>query len=51
METTAEGVEDADQLAHLRGQGCGNIQGYFFSRPVEAAVVASLLGTGMARAA
>ena len=51
METTAEGVENADQLARLRGQGCGNIQGYFFSRPVEGAVVASLLLSDIARAA
>jgi len=34
METTAEGVEDADQLACLRGQGCGSIQGFLFSRPL-----------------
>ncbi|TPG13651.1 putative bifunctional diguanylate cyclase/phosphodiesterase [Sphingomonas oligophenolica] len=51
METTAEGVEDGDQLALLRGQGCGNIQGYFFSRPVEGAGVAALLSTVFAQAA
>ncbi|WP_373488090.1 putative bifunctional diguanylate cyclase/phosphodiesterase [Blastomonas sp.] len=34
METIAEGVEDNDQLEALRAQGCSNIQGYFFSRPV-----------------
>ena len=44
METTAEGVEDGDQLEELRGQGCGNIQGYLFSRPVEASQVAALIG-------
>jgi diguanylate cyclase (GGDEF)-like protein len=43
METTAEGVEDSDQLDELRGQGCGNIQGYLFSRPVEASQVAGLI--------
>ncbi|MEO7679083.1 MAG: GGDEF domain-containing phosphodiesterase, partial [Sphingomonas sp.] len=43
METTAEGVEDNDQLDELRGQGCGNIQGYLFSRPVEASQVAGLI--------
>jgi diguanylate cyclase (GGDEF)-like protein len=37
METTAEGVEDEDQLAELRGQGCSSIQGYLFSRPVAEA--------------
>ena len=45
METTAEGVEDRDQLDELRGQGCSSIQGYLFSRPVEAdAVIAMIAG-------
>ena len=51
METTAEGVEDSEQLARLRGQGCGNIQGYFFSRPVEGNGVDKLLRTVFAQAA
>ena len=51
METTAEGVEDREQLARLRGQGCGNIQGYFFSRPVEGSAVSSLIETITANAA
>lgn len=34
METIAEGVEDTEQLEALRSQGCSNIQGYLFSRPV-----------------
>ncbi|WP_235535202.1 putative bifunctional diguanylate cyclase/phosphodiesterase [Sphingomonas sp. Leaf339] len=51
METTAEGVEDRDQLAQLRDQGCGNIQGYFFSRPVEGSGVDALLKTVFAQAA
>ena len=51
METTAEGVEDGDQLERLRGQGCSSIQGYFFSRPVEGSIVASLLASNVARAA
>ncbi|TPG22729.1 EAL domain-containing protein [Sphingomonas koreensis] len=51
METTAEGVEDDDQLACLRNQGCGSIQGYLFSRPVEADAVAGLLGPQLERAA
>lgn len=36
METTAEGVEDKGQLAKLRDQGCSSIQGYLFSRPLDA---------------
>ncbi len=43
METTAEGVEDADQLARLRSQGCSSIQGYLFSRPVNAAAAGRLI--------
>ncbi len=43
METIAEGVEDSDQLEALRLQGCTNIQGYFFSRPVDIALVDAMI--------
>ena len=43
METTAEGVEDAGQVDALRAQGCSHIQGYYFSKPVEADRVAELI--------
>jgi diguanylate cyclase (GGDEF)-like protein len=36
IETTAEGVETAEELALLRGVGCQLAQGYLFSRPVPA---------------
>jgi EAL domain-containing protein (putative c-di-GMP-specific phosphodiesterase class I) len=36
IETTAEGVETAEQLTLLRGIGCQLAQGYLFSRPVPA---------------
>jgi len=39
METTAEGVENPEQLAELRLQGCSSVQGYLFSKPVKAASV------------
>ena len=51
METTAEGVEDTGQLELLRGEGCGNIQGYLFSRPVESSRIAGLLENRTSRAA
>ncbi|PXA87788.1 GGDEF domain-containing protein [Nostoc sp. 3335mG] len=43
METTAEGVEDPEQLAALRSQGCSSIQGYLFSRPLSVEGVRQLL--------
>ncbi|HJV80128.1 EAL domain-containing protein [Noviherbaspirillum sp.] len=39
----AEGVETEGQLALLAQHGCDEIQGYFFSRPVDAASAASML--------
>ncbi len=32
MRTTAEGVENEDQFANLREQGCSQVQGFLFSR-------------------
>jgi diguanylate cyclase (GGDEF)-like protein/PAS domain S-box-containing protein len=32
----AEGVETADQLAKLREEGCDEVQGYYFGRPMPA---------------
>jgi diguanylate cyclase (GGDEF)-like protein/PAS domain S-box-containing protein len=37
MDVVAEGVENVAQVALLRHMGCGNAQGYLFSRPVSAA--------------
>ena len=53
IETTAEGVETSDQLEILQAEGCGQIQGYFFSRPIPAQDVAALLSKldGMQQAA
>jgi len=43
----AEGVETSAQLEFLRGQGCEEGQGYYFSRPVVAERVANLLKVGI----
>jgi diguanylate cyclase (GGDEF)-like protein/PAS domain S-box-containing protein len=42
----AEGVETAAQFDFLREQGCDEIQGYYFSRPLEAADFTSRLASG-----
>lgn len=34
MKVIAEGVEDADQRTFLQNQGCDEVQGYFYSRPL-----------------
>ncbi|GJD56754.1 putative bifunctional diguanylate cyclase/phosphodiesterase [Methylobacterium dankookense] len=41
--TTAEGVETAAQFAHLRAEGCSEVQGFLFSRPLTAADARTLL--------
>lgn len=43
MSTTAEGVETASQLEKVREQGCTELQGYYFSRPVPSSEVLALL--------
>jgi diguanylate cyclase (GGDEF)-like protein/PAS domain S-box-containing protein len=44
IETTAEGVETAEQLELVRRDGCTEVQGYFFSRPRPAAEVLESFG-------
>lgn len=43
MSTTAEGVEEAEQLAALAGQNCAEAQGYLISRPISGEEVTDLL--------
>jgi len=43
MVTTAEGVETEKELQTLKKEGCTEVQGYLFSKPVPAAQAAQLL--------
>ena len=43
METTAEGVETAEQYDILVSEGCTNVQGFHVSRPVPIGQVPRLL--------
>lgn len=45
MKAVAEGVETAEQAAQLRAMACQYAQGYFFSKPMDASSMASLLKT------
>src|SRR5260370_28836726 len=44
METTAEGVETEEQFDLVRREGCTEVQGYYFSRPLPSNELAHLLG-------
>lgn len=46
LKVIAEGVETAEQLAFLKENGCDEIQGYYFSKPVNAEQFAMLLTSG-----
>jgi EAL domain-containing protein (putative c-di-GMP-specific phosphodiesterase class I) len=46
LQTIAEGVETAGQVAFLREQGCDEMQGYLFSKPVQAEQFEALLKQG-----
>jgi EAL domain-containing protein (putative c-di-GMP-specific phosphodiesterase class I) len=41
--TTAEGVETEEQMRCLNLEGCTEVQGYYFSKPVAASMVSDLL--------
>ena len=43
MTTIAEGIENSRQIEELRGMGCHQGQGYYFSPPVDAADATGLL--------
>jgi EAL domain-containing protein (putative c-di-GMP-specific phosphodiesterase class I) len=43
MDVVAEGVETAEQLACVRRLGCDYVQGFYFSKAIEAAAVEALI--------
>jgi diguanylate cyclase (GGDEF)-like protein len=43
LSVIAEGVETAPQLAFLKNEGCDEVQGFYFSRPVSAGEIDGLL--------
>jgi diguanylate cyclase (GGDEF)-like protein len=45
MRANAEGVETAEQAARLRAEGCEEVQGFHFGRPVPPAVIDGLVRT------
>jgi EAL domain-containing protein (putative c-di-GMP-specific phosphodiesterase class I) len=49
MATTVEGVETPGQLAAVRREGCGEVQGFLFSRPRPAADVPHMIETAAAQ--
>jgi diguanylate cyclase (GGDEF)-like protein len=50
MTTTAEGVETQQQLDLMRAEGCTEVQGYFYSKPVPASEIVQLLSRFQERA-
>jgi EAL domain-containing protein (putative c-di-GMP-specific phosphodiesterase class I) len=43
MSLVVEGIETVRQLHFFRQQGCRIVQGYLFSRPVEAGAILEML--------
>ena len=46
LKAVAEGVETAEQLAFLQSEGCEEMQGYMFSKPLPGAEMLALLREG-----
>ncbi|MGZ3298054.1 MAG: putative bifunctional diguanylate cyclase/phosphodiesterase [Asticcacaulis sp.] len=47
LDCVAEGVETTEQLDHLRGERCPGIQGFLFSKAIEAADIPAILKSGL----
>ncbi len=50
MATTAEGVETREQFDQMRAEGCTEVQGFFFSKPMPESDIAALLAAFQKRA-
>ena len=48
LHTVAEGIEEADQAAHLAALGCQDGQGYHFARPLVTSALTELLAQTLA---
>jgi EAL domain-containing protein (putative c-di-GMP-specific phosphodiesterase class I) len=51
LTTTAEGIEDAEQLAYLKANGCVEGQGYLFGKAIPAQAALALLKRALSPAA
>jgi diguanylate cyclase (GGDEF)-like protein len=45
--TCAEGVETLEELGYLRGEGCTEVQGYYYSKPKPLGELTEILKTGV----
>lgn len=43
LNVVAEGIETSEDMATLRGLGCEQMQGYFFSKPVDSTQIGALM--------
>lgn len=51
MRVIAEGVETEEQLAFLRGRGCNEMQGYFYSKPLPPEAATEFLSKAQGKVA